>query len=99
MLKLAKLATPSTAVAVVGAERVPPPGFTTIDMATVPANPVAVLPSASRAVTWTAGVTAAPAVVLVGCTVNTSVLAAPGVTLHGLLTAPASPGARDDSVE
>ena len=98
MLKLAKLATPSTAVAVVGPESVPPPGFTTIDMVTVPANPVAVLPSASRAVTWTAGVIAAPAVVLVGCTVNTSVVAAPGVTLNAVLTAPASPVALADSV-
>src|SRR2546428_54520 len=98
MLRPAKVTTPLAAATVVVPDRVPPLGFTTIDMATVPANPVAVLPSASRAVTWTAGVIAAPAVVLVGWTVNTSVVAAPGVTLNAVLTAPASPVALADSV-
>src|SRR5207247_1308656 len=93
MLKLAKLATPSTAVAVVGPESVPPPGFTTIVMVTVPANPVAVLPSASRAVTASAGAIAAPAVALVGSTVNASPLGAPGVMLKVVLLVVVSPAA------
>ncbi len=92
-LKLANVATPFTAVAVAGPARAPPPGFTAIATVTLPANPVALLPRASRAVTWTAGVIAAPAEVVVGSTVNASAVAGPGATLNDALATPASPGA------
>jgi hypothetical protein len=51
-------------------------------------NPVAVLPWLSRAVTWTAGAIATPAVAFVGCTVKNRALAAPAVMLNPLLVAP-----------
>jgi hypothetical protein len=51
-----------------------------IAMVTLPVNPVAVLLFASCAVTCTAGVMVLPAVVFVGCTVNTSFVAAPAAT-------------------
>src|SRR5437870_12519274 len=57
---------------------------------TLPVKPVAVLPFASRAVTSIAGVMLAPATVLVGCTVNTSVPALPAVMLKPAL-APVRP--------
>jgi len=46
---------------------------------TFPVNPVAVFPCASSAVTCTAGVIAAPAGVVLGCTENTSCVAVPAV--------------------
>src|SRR6266516_1675839 len=98
MLRLAKLATPLTAVTVVVPDRVPPLGFVPRATATEPANPVATLPPASSAVTCTAGVIAAPAAVLVGCTVKTNWVAAPTVALKGPLVAPASPVAAAASV-
>jgi hypothetical protein len=58
----------------------PPPAFVPIATVTLPVKLVAVLAFASCAVTWTAGVMALPAVVFVGCTVNTSFVAAPAAT-------------------
>src|SRR5437762_13954907 len=58
---------------------VPLPGFVPIATVTFPVNPVAVLLLASSAVTCTAGVIAAPADVLLGCTENTSCVAVPAV--------------------
>src|SRR2546427_13163210 len=58
---------------------------------TLPVNPVAVFPFASRAVTSIAGVMLAPAAVLVGCTVNTSVPALPAVILNAALAPVAGP--------
>src|SRR2546422_7378421 len=78
MLRPAKLATPAAAVTVVVPFSVPPPGLLPIVSVTPPVNPVARLPKESYAVTSTAGVMVAPAVVLVGCTVNTSWDAAAG---------------------
>ena len=51
----------------------------------LPVNCVAVLPAASRAVTCTAGVIAAPAAVALGGTVNASCVTAPGVTSNDAL--------------
>ena len=79
-------------------ESVPPPGLAPMATVTFPANPVAVLPCASRAVTPTAGLIAAPAVAFVGCTVNASWLATPGVMLKLELVAPARPLAAPVSV-
>src|SRR5205814_8370370 len=50
-------------------------------------NPVATLPKASSARTFTAGVICWPATVVLGCVPNTSWLAAPGVILKPLLVA------------
>src|SRR6266567_2527278 len=85
MLKLEKVATPPEAAMLVVPESVPPAGLVPIATVTLPVNPVAALPSASRAVICTAGVIAAPAVTLVGWTETNRSLAAPGVTLKGAL--------------
>src|SRR5882724_9952626 len=65
---------------------------------TLPVNPVAVFPFASWAVTSTAGAMLAPATVLVGCTVNTSVAAVPAVILNAALVPVAGPVALAVSV-
>src|SRR5207253_1713297 len=75
------VATPLTAATVAVPDSVPPPGFVPIATVTFPVNPVAVFPCPSWAVTWTAGVIAAPAVVLLGCPVNTSCVALHAVML------------------
>src|SRR5437016_12345644 len=93
MLRVENVATPATAATVVVPARAPPPGFVPIAAVTLPLNPVAVLPCASWTVTCTAGVIVAPAVVLVGCTVNTSWLAAPGGRVNVADVAPARPAA------
>src|SRR2546425_11346062 len=96
MLSPANVATPLTAFSDVVPERVPPPGFVPMATVTLPPNAVAVFPSASCAVTCTAGVIAAPAMVLLGGTVNASCVAAPGVTLKAALVwvSPAAPAVR-----
>src|SRR2546427_5881699 len=99
MLRFANVATPATAAAVAVPESVPPPALGPSVTFTLPAKPVATLPSASWAVTCTAGVIAAPAVALVGCTLKTSTLGAPAVTLNAaLVAAPPTPEAPAVSV-
>src|SRR5512143_1478566 len=97
MLRVEKEATPATADTVVVPDRmapgVPVPG--TIATFTCPVNVVMVCPSELRAVTWTAGVILAPAVVVEGCTVKTSVVF---VTSNGVLVAPGRPPAAVVSV-
>src|SRR5207249_8676754 len=70
---------------------VPLPGFVPIASVTFPVNPVAVLLLASSAVTCTAGVIAAPADVVLGCTENTSCVAVPAVILNAVLVALPAP--------
>src|SRR2546425_13263142 len=82
MLRVENVATPATAATVAVPDRVPPPGLVPSAAVTLPLNPVAVLPSVYKAVTCTAGATVTPAVVLVGCTLNTRRLAAPAATLR-----------------
>src|SRR5512134_480992 len=93
MLRVEKLATPATAATVLVPESTalagPVPGA--IATVTFPVNPVAVLPSASRAVTCTGGAIAAPAGPVVGCTVNASTVADPAVMLNDALTVPVRP--------
>src|SRR5207253_6557821 len=91
MLRFGNVATPETAAAVVVPDSVPPPALEPSVTLTLPAKPVATLPSASCAVTCTAGVIAAPAVALVGCTLKTSALGAPAMTLNAALVAPPPP--------
>src|SRR5947207_12664848 len=71
MLSPEKVVTPATAATVFVPDKVPLLGFVPIATVTFPVNPVAVFPLASWAVTWTAGVIAAPAVVVLGCTRKT----------------------------
>ena len=84
-------ATPATAGTTPPPLSVPPPGFAPSAIVRGPVKLVAVLPTLSRAVTCTAGVITAPAVVAVGCTVNTRTLAGAGVMLKAALVAPATP--------
>ena len=93
MLSVEKVATPATAATVVVPDNVPPAGFVAIATVMLPAKPVAVFPSASRAVICTAGLIIAPAVVVPGCTVKASWLAAPGTMLNVTLVVPERPGA------
>src|SRR2546429_148601 len=93
MLRFANVATPETAAAVAVPESVPPPALGPSVTFTLPAKPVATLPSASWAVTCTAGVIAAPAVALVGWTLKTSTLGAPAAPLNAALGPPPTPPA------
>src|SRR5437773_1510684 len=85
MLSPEKLATPATAATVLVPDKVPVLGLVPIATVILPVNPVAVLPLASWAVTWTAGVIAAPATVFVGSTLKTRAEAAAGVMLNAAL--------------
>src|SRR5689334_10056959 len=98
MLNVVNVATPLDAATVVVPDRLPAPGFVPIATATLPVNPVAVFPSASRAVTCTAGVSVAPAAALLGCTVNTNWVAPPAVMSNRPLVAPDGPVATAVSV-
>src|SRR5256885_4148381 len=82
-----KLARRPAAVWVGVPDSAPPPGLLPMARVTFAANPVAVLPKLSRAVTWIAGVIAAPAGVLPGWPVKTRRLAAAGEIANGLLVA------------
>src|SRR5256885_16196381 len=93
MLSPEKLATPATAATVLVPDKVPVPGFVPIATVTFPVNPVAVLPFPSWAVIWTAGVIAAPAVVVLGCTLNTNCAAEPAVMLNAALVVLPAPAA------
>src|SRR2546427_232053 len=85
MLKSAKVATPATAATVVVPDRLPPPGLFAIATVTLALKPVAVLPKASRAITSTWGVILAPAVAVLGCTLNSSSVAGPANTRNAAL--------------
>src|SRR2546422_876012 len=92
------VATPAAAATVVVPERVPLPGFAPSATVTLPVKAGSVLPRASSAVTCKAGVIDAPAAVLVGCTVNTSCVAVPGVMVNAALVVPVAPVALAVSV-
>src|SRR6266566_4025460 len=91
MLNVENVATPPLAATVVVPASVPPLGFVPIATVTFSVNPVAVLLLASSAVTCTAGVIAAPADVVLGCTENTSCVAVPAVILNAVLVALPAP--------
>src|SRR5204863_8675352 len=79
-------------------DSVAPPALVPIATVTVPAKSGDVLPKASRAVRRTAGVMTDPAVRLVGCTVKTRCVAAPGVMAKAVLVEGVSPVALAASV-
>ena len=85
------MATPPIAASVVVPASVPPAGFVPIATVTLLWNPVAVLPSASRAVTRTAGAMVPFAAAVLGCTVNTRWVAGPDVIVKAALVAPDRP--------
>ncbi|PYO79882.1 MAG: hypothetical protein DMD67_01730 [Gemmatimonadetes bacterium] len=66
MLNVENDATPFTAAMVTVPESVPPPALLAMETVTLPVKLVIVLPSASCALTCTAGVMAAPATALLG---------------------------------
>ena len=90
-LRSPKLATPFTAVTVVVPLSVLPPGLLPNATVTLPVKPGTAFPAGSSAVTCTAGLMIAPATVLVGCAVNASCVAAPGVMSNGALVTGANP--------
>src|SRR5687768_6983346 len=90
MERLEKVATPPTADTVVVPDSVPPPGLVPIATVMLAVELVTVFPNASCTVTCTAGLIAAPAVALVGCTEKASRFAAAGLTLNAVLDAPLS---------
>ena len=97
-LRSPKVATPATA----GTARVPdsvePPGLLAIANVTVPVKPSATFPSASRAVTTTAGAIGCPVSAPAGCTVNVNCVAGASVMLNAALVAPVSPDDEATSV-
>ena len=98
MLSVAKLATPFVAATVVVPTSVPPPGFAPSATVTFPVKPATALPSASCAVTCTAGEIGLPAVAVPGWPVNASCAASPGVIVNAALAAPVRPAAVAASV-
>src|SRR5207244_2821074 len=99
MLAAENVATPPTAATGPPPDRVPPPALVPRARVTGPVKPVAVLLLASSAVTCTAGVIVAPAVVLLVCTENTSCVAVPAVILNAVLVPVAGPVALAVSVQ
>src|SRR5581483_7149345 len=89
--RLENVAVPATAATDVVPESVPPPGFEPSAIVTV-AVLVVRLSLASRTRTVTAGLIVAPPVALVGCCPNTSLLAAPGLTVNVELVPAVSAG-------
>src|SRR5207245_3480867 len=85
MLSPEKVATPATAATVFVPDKVPVLGLVPIATVMFPVNPVAVLPLPSWAVTWTAGVIAAPATVFVGSTLTASAASVLHAPLHVVL--------------
>src|SRR5437762_1341449 len=87
----ANVATPPDAACVAVPANAPPAGLVPMATVTVPVSPVAGWWLASSAVTGTAGVIAAPADVVLGCTENTSCVAVPAVMLNAVLVALPAP--------
>src|SRR2546423_731921 len=98
MLRFAKVATPLTAATVVVPARVPLAGLGPVATVMLVVAVVTEMTWASWTATCTAGVIAAPAAVLLGCTVKASFAAAPTLMLNTLLVAPVRPVADAVSV-
>src|SRR5438477_282257 len=87
MLRFAKVATPLTAATVVVPARVPLAALVPIASVMLVVAVITVLPWASWTATCTAGVFAAPATALLGCTVKKRFAADPAVMLNAVLVA------------
>src|SRR3954470_7499687 len=81
MDRLEKVATPLTAATVDVPDSVPPPGLLPMATVTLAVEVVTVLLNASCTATCTAGAIDAPAVAVVGCTMNATPAAAAGTTV------------------
>src|SRR5437762_1470955 len=90
-LKVENVATPLAAATMLVPARVPLAGLVPIASVMLVVAVVTVLPWASWTVTCTAGVIAAPAAAVLGCTVKTSFVGAPTPMLNALLVAPVRP--------
>src|SRR5947209_8991466 len=99
MLRSEKVATPLTAATVVVPERVPLAGLVPIATVMLVVAVVTVLPWASWTATCTAGVIAAPAAALLGCTVKASFATGPTPILNALPLALVRPDKDAVSVE
>src|SRR2546422_214994 len=77
ILRTKNVATPLTAATGLVPLSVPPPGLAPSAKVTSPVKPVATLPRASSARTFTAGLIWRPAIVVLGCVPNTSCVAVP----------------------
>src|SRR2546426_5215874 len=91
MERVAKLATPALAVAVVVPERMPPAGLVPMATVMLALDVVTVLPKASCTDTWTVGATAVPAVALEGWAGKAPLAARGGGRLEGVEGALVSP--------
>src|SRR5512146_786008 len=96
MDRLEKVATPLAAATVVVPVSVPPPGLVPMATVMLAVELVTVFPNASCTATRTAGEMLAPAVAMLGWTMNPSLDAAPAVMLNGMLVKLAMPG--DDAM-
>src|ERR1043165_2840948 len=83
-------ATPPVAETVVVPRSVPPPGLVPIATVMLAVELVTVLPKTSCTATCTVGENGAPAEMLVGWTVNASLVAAAGLMSNGADVAPVS---------
>src|SRR5262245_50063715 len=90
MERLEKFATPADAATVVVPDSVPPPGLAPMATVMLALELVTVFPNASCTDTCTAGLMAAPAMALVGCTVNATRVATSGLMAHAAEVAPVS---------
>src|SRR5439155_770718 len=86
-----KLATPFTVATVVVPLSVQPPGLEPSTTVTFPVKPGTGFPAGSSAVTWTAGLIAAPATVVDGWTVKANWVAVPGMMSNGVLVTEVTP--------
>src|SRR5438309_10638756 len=90
-MRALNLAAPFPAATVVVPPRVAPPGLVASATVTLPVKLGTGFPAASSALTWTAGLIAAPATVLDGCTVKASWVAVPGMMSNGGLVTEVTP--------
>src|SRR5438046_614724 len=98
MSGLQNLATPVSGATVFVPAKVPLLVFVPIAAVIFPVNPFPARRSPDLAVTSTAGVIAVPAVVVLGCTLNTNCVAVPAVMLNAVLVPVTGPGALAVSV-
>src|SRR5437870_4856788 len=85
ILRSKNVATPLTAATGLVPLSVPPPGLAPSAKVTSPVKPVATLPRASSARTFTAGLIWRPAIVVLGGVPNTSCVAVPAVIVNEAL--------------
>src|SRR5438874_1775306 len=91
MVRVLKVATPQIGRAACREGRETSPGVGPMATVIEALLLVTVLPKLSWTVTWTAGVMLTPATALLGCVLNTTLVAVLGVMLKAALVPPVSP--------